>query len=79
MAKGVPGVPHSDRTRPVRRHQRQIQHRMSSDAFDQVVADYLTGMSARACARKYGIDTHTVLNHLRKRGITPRPAHAAAS
>lgn len=50
--------------------------------MDQVIADYLSGLSARACARKHSIDTHTVLNNLRRRGITPeadRRSHADRS
>ena len=40
--------------------------------MDQVIADYLSGLSAQACARKYGIDTHTVLSNLRRRGFVIR-------
>jgi len=38
-----------------------------------MVADYLAGMSARQCGKKYTIDAHTVLNNLAKRGIAGRP------
>lgn len=41
--------------------------------MDQVIADYLSGVSASACGRKHGIDTHTVLSNLTKRGVVPRP------
>lgn len=41
--------------------------------MDQVISDYLSGMSASACGRKHGIDTHTVLSNLTKRGIVTRP------
>lgn len=72
VSVGVPEVAHADRTRPVRRYQGQRQHRLSQELMDQVVNDYLSGMSANACGRKYGIDTHTVLNNLTKRGFVTR-------
>lgn len=45
--------------------------------MDLVVADYQAGMSAAVVGKKYGIDGQTVLNNLRLRGITPRPAGQA--
>jgi DNA-directed RNA polymerase specialized sigma24 family protein len=41
--------------------------------MDQLVQDYLGGLSAGATARKYGVNTQTVLNQLKKRGILSRP------
>lgn len=45
--------------------------------MDDVIADYLGGLSARACGKKHGIAAHTVLSNLRARGITPRSAPTA--
>lgn len=40
--------------------------------IDQAIADYQSGLSAKAVGQKYGIDTQTVLNNLNARGITAR-------
>lgn len=56
---------------------KQIQRRLSAEQMDQVVADYVTGLSSVVVGRRYGINPSTVLENVRARGIERRPRSSA--
>ncbi len=63
---------------PAFRRLRQRQRRLSREQMDQVVEEYVGGLSAYALGKKYGIDPDTVLRNVRARGVKPRPASKPA-
>ena len=48
---------------------RQAQHRLTSKHRDQLVAEYLSGASMLALAKRWGLHRTTVAEHLRRAGV----------
>jgi transposase-like protein len=59
------------------RQPRQVQRRLPEAFWDQLIDEYLAGASATSLEKKHGVDDQTIRNHLKARGITPRPQKPA--
>ena len=49
-----------------------VQRRLADEIIDQLVEDYVSGLSINALARQFGIHRTTVMTHLEARGVQRR-------
>jgi DNA-directed RNA polymerase specialized sigma24 family protein len=58
--------------KPLPRHQKQRQVRLSPTQVEDFCRAYLMGMSIKELAKEYGINRNTVHEHLRRQGLPRR-------
>jgi DNA-binding CsgD family transcriptional regulator len=51
----------------------RVTRRLTPDELRQVLNLYRLGKSTYTLARQFGTDRHTITEHLRRGGVTPRP------
>ena len=51
---------------------RQRQHRLRPQELEQLTADYRSGEAVNDLAARYDIDRHTVIEHMRRQGVSRR-------
>lgn len=65
---GSPGADPEEEGRP----SNPVQRRLSDEAVDELVSDYVAGWSIDAMAARLGVNRTTIIHHLDRRGIERR-------